>query len=148
MQRQESDEDCEGRLDDGRGLVGECDEREEKPNTEVETESDGGGDSGGEWMRGLHRGEEGGEQATADISTIESLVQCDGNYHLRAQTAEGGGAVKEQSAEANVGVLHHMVLRQVIARKTSYLTHRVNEPHSRRNLMALRYALCEGRSNT
>ena len=50
MQQQESDEDCEGGLDDGRGLVGEGDEKEKKPDTEVETESDGGGDSGGEWM--------------------------------------------------------------------------------------------------
>ena len=45
-----------------------------------------------------------GEQDTADISTVESLAQRDGNDELRAQTAESGGAEEEKSAEANVGV--------------------------------------------
>ena len=77
--QQESDEDCEEWLDDRKGLVVEDDEKEEKPDTEVEIELNSGGDSGGgsERTRGLDEEEEEEEQATADISTIESLAQHD-----------------------------------------------------------------------
>ena len=53
-------------------------------------------------MRGFRRREEEGEQAAA-IATVESPAHCDDNYQLRIQTAEGGEAEEEQSAEANVG---------------------------------------------
>ena len=45
--QQENDKDCEEWLDDGRGLVVEDDEKEEKPDTEVEIELDSGGDRRG-----------------------------------------------------------------------------------------------------